>query len=71
MDQSVHLPSDGAPLGLIPPRTDATLRDLSAFTLGMEGRLYRVVAAVAPSDEPDSASGPAVVLAQPEARPGH
>ena len=49
VDQSVlfHLNS-GASSGFIPAQTMAEIRDLSAFTLGMNGTLYQVVAAVVP-----------------------
>lgn len=46
VDQSVVLPDAGSSMGLIAPHTAAELRDLSAFTLGLGGRLYRVVATV-------------------------
>lgn len=45
VDQSVLLPR-AASTPIVPARAEVELRDLSAFTLGMEGRLYRVVAVV-------------------------
>jgi len=47
IDQSVL----AVPGGLVLPNTSTTLRDLSAFTLGMEGELYRAVATVAEPPE--------------------
>lgn len=45
VDQSVLLPGSAA-APVVPASAQVDLRDLNAFTLGMEGRLYRVVAVV-------------------------
>ena len=47
-DQSVHLPTTATTANrLVPAKTSTTIRDLSVFTLGMNGELYRVVAMIA------------------------
>ena len=51
VDQSVQLRAGES---ILPPGGTATLRDLSFFTLGLEGRLYRVVAVLAPCEEADA-----------------
>ena len=53
VDQSVQLPQSP---GWIPPGEAAEIRDLSAFTLGMDGRLYRVVAVVVEPAAPVSSA---------------
>lgn len=45
VDQSVLLPG-ATSTPIVPARAQVEVRDLNAFTLGMEGRLYRVVAVV-------------------------
>lgn len=55
VDQSVQL-SHGP--GVIAPGATVELRDLSAFTMGMDGRLYRVVAVIAKTPEPTAPSEP-------------
>ncbi len=45
IDQSVLLGTTGG--AQVAAHTEATLRDLSAFTIGMDGRLYRAVAMIA------------------------
>ncbi len=55
VDQSV------LPTSLIPPGTETEIRDLSAFTIGMDGTLYRVVAMLV---EPEV--GPVVAVAPEE-----
>ncbi len=55
VDQSVQLHLErGASSGLIPAQTSAEIQDLNIFTLGMNGRLYQVVAEVAPTPAPCS-----------------
>ena len=44
VDISVRIGSDAGPE--IPPGGTATLRDLSAFTVGMEGEIHRAVAVI-------------------------
>lgn len=60
VDQSVYLWKKERPLGIIPPDTTVQLRDLSWFTVGMSGELYKVVAVVAetPEDPPLADSPP-------------
>ena len=49
VDQSIQIhASTDIPLGLIPAQTTTEIRDLSAFTLGMNGELYQVVALLGP-----------------------
>lgn len=50
VDQSLQLHGgDGSSSVPIPPRASAEVRDLSFFTLGLNGTLYRVVAVLAPT----------------------
>lgn len=59
VDQSVLLDASAGPAAaLVSPGAEVALRDLSAFTLGMEGELHRAVALM---DEPPAA------CAQPQA----
>ncbi len=51
IDQSVQLPASAKPAKPIPAKTSTKIRDLSAFTMGMNGKLYRVVANVRDSCE--------------------
>ena len=45
VDQSIQIHDSGdTPLGLIPSQTTTEIRDLSAFTPGMDGELYQIVA---------------------------
>ena len=44
VDLSVQLAQDGKRKPVVPPETSTHIRDLSAFTLGMNGELFRVVA---------------------------
>lgn len=53
LDQSVQLPSQR--IGLVPAGATTRVRDLSAFTLGAAGRLYRVRAVLL---EPEPAELP-------------
>ena len=46
VDQSVQLGKTGGPAGLVQANTSTQIRDLSAFTMGMDGTLYRVRATV-------------------------
>jgi len=55
VDQSV------LPTGLIMPGAETEIRDLSAFTIGLEGKLYRAVALVV---EPEAGPVVADVLAE-------
>jgi hypothetical protein len=59
VDVSVLSGAGGSPA--IPPGADAELRDLSAFTLGMDGEIHRAVALVEPAacPEPEPAPAPA------------
>jgi len=49
VDQSIQIhASADTPLGLIPAKATTEIRDLSAFTLGMNGEIYQVVALLGP-----------------------
>jgi len=56
IDQSVA--RGGASAQVVPAHGEATLRDLSAFSLGMDGTLYQVVAVIA---EPPACAASAAV----------
>lgn len=61
VDQSVQVAAEGAhPAGRIPPDTVTEIRDLSAFTMGMDGELFRVVAAIADTDACEDTAPPPV-----------
>ena len=48
IDQSVQLSADGVPPSpFLGANTSAEIRDLSAFTVGLRGELYRVTATLA------------------------
>jgi len=52
VDQSMQINVNPTPpSGLIPAQTSAEIRGLNTFTLGLDGRLYRVIATVAPVPE--------------------
>jgi len=59
VDQSVQRQTDGGAVdALILPQTTAEVRDLSAFTIGMDGVLYQIVASLASVPEScDDAQG--------------
>jgi hypothetical protein len=52
LDQSVQLPAGGQQARLVPADTSTQIKDLNAFTLGMDGQLYRVLAVVNAPPEP-------------------
>ncbi len=48
VDESVRLDANHpSPSGIVAPHSQAVIRDLSAFTLGMNGQIYGVVASIA------------------------
>ncbi len=69
IDQSVGLGS-GPAFTVVPAAGTTSIRDLSAFTLGMDGELYRVVAWMqAPSEPADVEAAPAEATAEAEPEP--
>ena len=50
VDQSVQLDVEGQSNGLVLPGATTHVRDLSAFSLGMNGEIYRVIAVI---EEPE------------------
>ena len=56
VDRSVQLPVEGQQGGLVPAETTTEIRDLSAFTMGMNGQLFRVIAVIAESEQPSDAT---------------
>ncbi len=57
VDQSVLMPSSAGPF--VGPEVETELRDLSAFSVGLEGELYRVVAVVDEAACPAESLSPA------------
>lgn len=65
IDQSVLLEPLGGVASLLPAHTRTEIRDLSAFTIGMGGALYPVVAVLescGPDEQPASEPKPASAL---------
>ena len=51
LDQSVQLPGSTGSLPLVQAHASTQIKDLSAFTMGMNGKLYKVVAVVTVCEE--------------------
>ena len=59
IDESVQVRASGAaPSWLVEAQTETVIRDLNTFTIGMDGRIYRVVAIVEACDEASGRVGP-------------
>ena len=67
VDQSVVRPTGRHATGIVPAGVTTSLKDLSWFTLGYEGQIYKVVAVVAEPDHPEVSETGTLQAEQPVA----